>query len=104
MKFELQTLNERRPVSQTLWDFEESETLEKPIDHFETKYRLSCTIAYDFYCIPQHLEYQKAQASRAVHAYMFKDMIPLVHEILCKSSDKELQKNANTLLAMMHGE
>lgn len=105
MKFECTNTNYRRTLPQKIRAVELIKT-DEPIQHiseelFQEQYILTHTVRYAFWSNTAQLNTKRAFALEAVHASLFKDMLPIVHDILANTDDGEIRQNASLLLSMM---
>ena len=70
----------------------------------EKRYRLKMEVFTEFWAEPSEFDRKEAQARRMANAFMFKDMIPLVEEILLDSNQEEVSRLAHQLRKMMEGQ
>ena len=71
--------------------------------NFQERYMLSKTVRTSFWSNADQLPHAHKQAEQMANAYFYKDMIPLVHEILADTDCDDVRITAVTLLDMMKG-
>jgi hypothetical protein len=69
----------------------------------QDEYHLTLTCGTIFWSNPAQLLEKKRHAIQATEAYLFKDMIPLVREIIMIADDSDTYKLACELLDKMQG-
>jgi len=102
--FELVGTGERRPqrvdVNLSLSEVEPPPEY-NGIDMFQERFSLRLTIGTDFWSNRAQLDAKRVMALRVVCAHLFKDMIPLIDEIICDADDEGVRANAMSLKDMM---
>ena len=67
----------------------------------QSRYVLTCTAHTEFWSLPHELERKQRHAEIMAKSYMFRDMIPLVREIIADSDCDEVRETALKLLDKM---
>ena len=71
---------------------------------FQEKYILECKVATYFWSNTAQLDRKRQDAEKMTKAYLFKDMLPIVSEILLEAESEEVFALAGRLKDMMRGE
>jgi len=102
MIFERHKMYERRvqPTSHITKDYNEPP---KAIGEelFQEKYTLETKVLVEFWSNTAQLQQKTKQARRAAKAYLFRDMLPLVEEILMHSESEDVHLAASELRSLM---
>ena len=107
MNFELESSHERRhmPVKfQYTMTKEDEYPLNIGENYFQERYLLTLKVRTDFWSNKSQLGQKKTQAENLVYAHLFKDMIPLVKEILLEADNETIFKLATSLLNKMEND
>jgi len=106
MEFERKNTRERRYAPQKIRDITRIK-IDDPISQyigeelFQEKYIITHKLNYEFWSNDAQLEMKTRHALDAVHAHLFKDMLPIVHDILASTHDPEIQEMCHDLLDLM---
>lgn len=105
MEFERKNTRERRYVPQKIQDVTRIKT-DPTIRHigeelFQEKYIITHKLNYEFWSNDAQLEMKTRYALEATYAHLFKDMLPIVHDILASTHDPEIQEMCHDLLDLM---
>lgn len=73
-------------------------------DLFQERYVLEMRVRTDFWSNSVQLPRKEHDAKKAAYACIFKDMLPIVHEIILDCDDDEIREMALRLKDMMAGE
>lgn len=107
IKFDTEPLYERRytPIKTSV-SLEELTDAPKKIceDSIQNRYRLRFEVNVDFWSTGAQLRIKEKQAKKTANSYIFKDMLPLVEEILLESTSEEITMLAIRLKKAMIGE
>lgn len=95
MKYVLKNTRERRWTIPKLMSVVEG-PMDVPVTRrdelFQQRYELSTTVHVSFFSNPTQLEHKTAQAAKTMNAYLYRDIIPLVDELLlCVDDETALQ-------------
>jgi hypothetical protein len=105
--YTIETTHDRRPKPATLdffvRDYDEDQSSMSAGFETETRYIINLHCATTFWSDSFSLEQKTQQAKRATEAYLFKGIIPLVHEIILNADNEEVEQIAKELLEKMTG-
>lgn len=109
--YNLNNTGERRAVRQKPADITYQFNKHEPIagmeyaggDMFQERYSLTVTCGTTFWSNPVQLLEKKKHAIKVTEAYLFKDMIPLVREIIMVADNSDTYILACELLGKMQG-
>ena len=108
MKFECHDTGQRRPV---FTQINRVRTLEDRIGDitdiapapFQKRYELALTVKYSFWANPVQLPHMEREAMVATRVHLFKDMLPIVTDLIVQSQNEECREAACKLKDMMLG-
>ena len=70
---------------------------------FQNRYELALTVKYSFWANSVQLPHMEREAMVATRAHLFKDMLPIVTDLIAQSQDEECREAAFKLKDMMLG-
>lgn len=104
MDFETIREEERR-VGPVKFDYtsyrDDSPSLKIGDEYFQNKYTLQLRVAINFWSNNAQLPRKEEQAKKTLQTYLFKDMLPILHEIKLETTQDEVIKLCSKLEDLM---
>lgn len=106
MKFTLNRMNERRPLTQEVTISADSSEQPRNIngEMFQRLHVLEIKVAYSFWSNEAQLPQKSALAEKAARSVLFQEMLPIVDQIIAETNEQEVFEMAILLKERMIGE
>lgn len=104
MEFNLENSHERRPMPvkfEHSFSKQNDSHMIRGEEYFQEKYSLTLKVYAEFWSNTVQLPQKRKQAEDLVYAHLFKDMIPLVKELLLEADNETVYNLAISLLKKM---
>jgi hypothetical protein len=104
MDFDLIPTHERRSNRVKMdYAFSKSDAPPSMQGRFQERYQLRCTVQTVFWATSDELARKKQDAIVMARSHLFRDMIPLVNEIITDTGEEDVRISALKLLDIMRG-